>query len=65
MQKRNIIIILLVVMMLIFSSIIFFPSFSGDNVGEQIQVNIHYHRYDNEYDGWNIWSWIGGKEGAG
>ena len=65
MQKRNIIIILLVVMMLIFSSIIFFPSFSGDNVGEQIQVNIHYHRYDNEYDGWNIWSWIDGKEGAG
>ena len=31
---------------------------------EQVQVNIHYHRYDGDYDGWNIWSWIGGMEGA-
>lgn len=34
------------------------------DAAEQIQVNIHYHRFSGDYDGWNIWSWLSGKEGA-
>ncbi len=31
---------------------------------DRLQVNIHYHRYAEDYEGWNIWSWIGSGEGA-
>ena len=34
------------------------------DAAEQIQVNIHYHRFSGDYEGWNIWSWLSGKEGA-
>ncbi len=27
-------------------------------------IRIHYHRYAQDYDGWNIWSWVGPGEGA-
>ncbi|MBP1756567.1 MAG: pullulanase [Firmicutes bacterium] len=27
-------------------------------------MNIHYHRYAGDYEGWNIWSWVGTGEGA-
>ncbi|MGB4657730.1 MAG: type I pullulanase [Mobilitalea sp.] len=31
---------------------------------EQLQVNIHYHRYAEDFEGWNVWSWAGSGEGA-
>ena len=31
----------------------------------QIQVNLHYHRFDQTYDGWNVWFWPEGGEGTG
>lgn len=31
---------------------------------QELTINIHYHRYAEDYDGWNIWSWITGGEGA-
>lgn len=62
MQKRKII---LLVVMMFFALPIFLKPKNMANAAEQIQVNIHYHRYDGNYDGWNIWSWIGSKEGAG
>ncbi|HEX3022216.1 MAG TPA: type I pullulanase, partial [Lachnospiraceae bacterium] len=31
---------------------------------EELKVNIHYHRYDNSYDGWNAWVWLEGMDGA-
>lgn len=34
------------------------------DAAEQIEVNIHYHRFSGDYEGWNIWSWLSGKEGA-
>ena len=35
----------------------------GDvSAGEQLLI-VHYHRYDNDYDGWNIWTWGSGQEG--
>jgi pullulanase len=30
----------------------------------QITVNLHYHRYAEDYEGWNIWSWVGAGEGS-
>jgi pullulanase len=30
----------------------------------QLTVNIHYHRYAGDYEGWNIWSWVRGADGA-
>ncbi|MBQ1193625.1 MAG: type I pullulanase [Lachnospiraceae bacterium] len=35
------------------------PSGEGD-----LTVNLHYHRYDEAYDGWNIWFWPEGGDGA-
>lgn len=32
---------------------------SGD-----LTINLHYHRYDNEYANWNIWYWPDGGDGA-
>ena len=31
----------------------------------QIQVNLHYHRFDQNYTGWNLWFWPEGGEGSG
>lgn len=35
------------------------PAGEGD-----LTVNIHYHRYDDIYDGWNVWFWAEGADGA-
>ncbi|MCI3922350.1 type I pullulanase [Paenibacillus sp. TRM 82003] len=29
----------------------------------QAAVTIHYARFDNDYEGWNVWAWPDGKEG--
>ena len=31
----------------------------------QLQVKIHYHRFDGKYDGWNLWLWPEGGDGTG
>ena len=30
----------------------------------QVAVNLHYYRYDGNYDGWNVWFWPEGGEGT-
>ena len=30
----------------------------------EVQVNLHYYRYDATYDGWNVWFWPEGGEGT-
>lgn len=30
----------------------------------ELTVNLHYHRYAGDYEGWNIWSWLPNKDGA-
>lgn len=32
--------------------------------GDTVLLNIHYHRYDKQYDGWNLWIWPEAGEGA-
>jgi pullulanase len=31
---------------------------------QELTINVHYHRSGEDYEGWNIWSWLDGKEGA-
>jgi hypothetical protein len=33
--------------------------------GSKSGLVIHYHRPDKKFDGWNIWGWVDGKDGAG
>lgn len=32
---------------------------------EEVKLTVHYHRYDGEYDGWNLWLWREGQAGQG
>lgn len=34
-----------------------FPSFN------ELDLTVHYSRYDNNYQGWNLWTWTGDNEG--
>jgi pullulanase len=31
---------------------------------EKLQVNLHYRRYSRDYEGWNVWSWVGSGQGS-
>ncbi|RIE03124.1 type I pullulanase [Cohnella faecalis] len=31
---------------------------------DEVKVKLHYFRYDDKYDGWNVWGWAEGKDGA-
>ena len=31
---------------------------------EERVIKLHYHRPDGQYDGWNVWFWDDGKDGA-
>lgn len=32
---------------------------------EELILKLHYHRADGNYDGWDVWLWEAGKDGAG
>ena len=34
------------------------------NIEGAFKVNVHYRRYDGNYDGWNLWLWKEGQDGA-
>ena len=33
--------------------------------GDGVQIKLHYHRPDGNYDDWDVWFWAEGKDGAG
>lgn len=35
------------------------------NAAEELILKLHYHRADGNYDGWDVWLWESGKDGAG
>ncbi|KIL48701.1 type I pullulanase [Jeotgalibacillus campisalis] len=41
--------------------------FSADNLStigqKKVTITLHYHRYDEDYSGWNLWVWLDGKNG--
>jgi pullulanase len=40
------------------------PSLNPRNYGADRIVVVHYARLDGDYDGWNLWAWPQGQEGA-
>ncbi|MDZ5713196.1 type I pullulanase [Jeotgalibacillus haloalkalitolerans] len=30
---------------------------------KEVTVTLHYHRYDHDYEGWNLWVWLEGETG--
>lgn len=59
-MRKWISILLLVVMM-----VLLLPSEVISNAASEDQINmtVHYHRFDEQYDGWNLWIWVKGKDG--
>lgn len=35
------------------------------NAGEELVLKVHYHRADENYEGWDVWLWEFGKDGKG
>ncbi len=35
------------------------------HAAEELILKLHYHRADGKYDGWDVWLWEAGKDGAG
>ncbi len=60
----NVIALLMVVVMAvtIFAGIGFSITVRAD---EGVTLKLHYHREDGNYDGWDVWMWPDGGEGAG
>lgn len=56
-MKKKISVFLLLVILLTSVPI---PSFASD----QTELIIHYHRFDGNYEGWNLWIWPSGQNGA-
>lgn len=54
--------ILLSVVVITFFLLASVQSFALENVKE---VTVHYHRFDEAYEGWNLWIWPEGKDGKG
>lgn len=63
MQKRFQAIFMAVVMMLLTVAGAAKPAQTA-TAAQELTINLHYHRYAKDYEGWNIWSWIPSAEGA-
>jgi pullulanase len=44
--------------------IVLFSFIAPLSFAEGIEITIHYHREDGEYDNWDVWAWGGGQDGA-
>lgn len=40
-------------------------NFTVANAAEELILKLHYHRADGNYEGWDVWLWDEGKDGAG
>ncbi|TFE02503.1 type I pullulanase [Jeotgalibacillus sp. R-1-5s-1] len=41
----------------------FSPDRKPGNLHREVTITLHYHRYDHDYDGWNLWVWLEGQKG--
>lgn len=60
-MKKAISLILMVIMVFGLMPV---GSISSANQADQLKMEIHYHRFDGNYEGWNLWIWAKGKDGA-
>lgn len=63
-MQRKVRAIFMVLVMVVLSVASSYAPIPVAKAAEKIQINIHYHRYAGDYEGWNIWSWPNGGEGA-
>ncbi len=40
-------------------------SITTANAAEELILKLHYHRTDGNYEGWDVWMWESGRDGAG
>lgn len=57
--------ILLAVMMIMTTVITPFADAVTVKASEDLVLKLHYHRADENYDGWDVWLWEAGGEGSG
>ena len=51
---------LLLIMMTVFSAV----SDAAMVKADELLIKLHYHRADDNYDGWDVWMWGEGADGA-
>ena len=61
MKKRMIAFFAMLFMLLSYIPV---SGFTVANAAEELILKLHYHRPDNSYDGWTVWTWAAGMDGA-
>jgi pullulanase len=62
-MKKRVIAISMIIILIIITVHGVITSNRLAKAAEEIKINLHYHRYAGDFEGWNIWSWISGGEG--
>ena len=57
-------VISLIMMMVMIFGLLPATELSSAEQVDQLKMEIHYHRFDGNYEGWNLWIWAKGKDGA-
>lgn len=57
--------LIMAMMMLVMTLTPFFVDVVTVEAAEELILKLHYHREDGNYDGWDVWLWEEGGEGAG
>ncbi|HAS73480.1 MAG TPA: type I pullulanase [Clostridiales bacterium UBA8960] len=55
---------MILILFLLVGTMPIFELSSASAVVEALEVVIHYHRFDGNYEGWNLWIWAKGKDGS-
>lgn len=55
---------MILILILLVGTMPIFERSSALSVDDALDVVIHYHRFDGNYEGWNLWIWAKGKDGS-
>ena len=64
-MKRKVKALIMAVLMLVMTLAPSFVDAVTVKAAEELTLKLHYHRADGNYDGWDVWLWEEGGEGAG
>lgn len=62
---RRVKVILMAVLMFVLSVVTSFVDVLPVKAAEELTLKLHYHRADDNYDGWDVWLWEEGGDGGG
>lgn len=63
--RKRISALTMAVVLLVITVAVNFATATPVSAAGELVVKLHYHREDAKYDGWDVWFWAEGKEGAG